>query len=366
MMNALTILRKVIVTHFYKVNTGFFLFVFFVLFGIPQNIAQFHLSLIDGMLKNPSFLVLVMAAWLLYNFKCMDYVIKQLKQPQQLFLYCLYNLSYIRCYAYFLFAQLLVYMPVFIYTMFVTAIAFKTNHIVAGTEILLFNTAVIGTTPLLYLRVLQKRPLLQNASLLRALPRLPKPLFSLPLFHLWRQRKQMLFISKTLSLLLLYIFIKLYQPDHYDIRPTLLCIMLAAATNSAIVFEMKIFDDFFLQMQRNFPLYMAYRFFTALLSFTVLLLPELLFVWKGYPDYFTPTDYLQIASLGVGLLSLLYSLLFTGDMTMDGYIRIVFAILATLFFILLYNPGFLLEVFMLSLSFGLYASYYYAFEKKYD
>ena len=44
----------------------------------------------------------------------------------------------------------------------------------------------------------------------------------------------------------------------------------------------------------------------------------------------------------------------------------VFGLLAGLFFVLLYNPGILLECVLLAVSFGLFASYYLGFEKKYD
>jgi len=53
-------------------------------------------------------------------------------------------------------------------------------------------------------------------------------------------------------------------------------------------------------------------------------------------------------------------------MDTDAFYKIVFAILAILFFVILYNPGILLECVLLAVSYGLYASYYYDFEKKYD
>ena len=364
MRAAINILQKVLVNQFYSVNAGFFLFTFFVAFGIPQNVKEFHLSLIDGIIKNPSILLLAMCAWLLYNVKCMDYIIMLLKRPQQRFLYTLCSLSYVRQYAYFLYVQVMIYMPVLAYTMFVIVIGLQKGYYASAAETIAFTLAVVGLTPALYIRALQHRPLL-TGSMPRVILKLGKPLFSLPLFNVWRHHKQMLLISKTFSLFLLYIYIKLYQPDHYDIRPTLLCIMVAAAANSAIVFEIKVFEDFYLQMQRNFPLTLIQRFGNAALCFTILLLPELLYVFKGYPLYFTLADYAQLVLLGVGLLLWLYACLFTGEINMDGYIKLVFAFLAILFFIILYNPGIVLGVAVNALALGIYASYYYGFEREY-
>lgn len=364
MRAVINILQKVLVNQFYSVNAGFFLFTFFVAFGIPQNVKQFHLSLIEGIVQNPSILLLVMCAWLLYNIKCMDYIIKLLIKPQQRFLYSLCSLSYVRQYAYFLYVQVMVYMPVLVYTIFAIVMGLQKGYYACAAETMAFTLAVIGLTPVLYIRALQHRPLLAG-SMPRVILKLGKPLFSLPMFNVWRHHKQMLLVSKMFSLSLLYIFIKLYQPDHYDIRPTLLCIMVAAAANSAILFEIKVFEDFFLQMQRNFPLTLLRRFGNAGLCCLLLMLPELLFVFKGYPLYFTIVDYIQLLLLGVGLLLLLYACLFTSEINMDGYIKLVFAFMAILFFIILYNPGILLGIAINALALGIYASYYYGFEREY-
>jgi len=365
MINALKILHKVLVTHFYSVNTGFFLFVFFVLFGMPQNVKEFHLSLIDAIIKNSSILALVMVAWVLYNTKCMDYTLKQLRLPKQNFLFSLHSLRYVTLFFYMVYIQLMIYLPVFIYALFVIVIAIQKGYIACAIEIILFTAVVTGLTPLLYVRVLQRKPLMQGLPQLpRLTAKMGKPLFSLPLYNIWNNRKQMLLVSKTFSLLMLYAFIKMYLPDHYDIRPTLLCVMLAAAVNCAIVFEMKLFEDVFLQMQRNFPLSILQRFGNAAFSFFLLMLPELLFIWKGYPLYFCLADFTQLLLFAVGLPLLFYACLFTDDTNMDSYLRIVFGILAGLFFIILYNPGIVLGIAITLMAFGLYASYYYSFEKK--
>ncbi|HVX49863.1 MAG TPA: hypothetical protein VHB48_06885 [Chitinophagaceae bacterium] len=354
----LSILQKVVINYFYKINTGFFLMVFFVMFGLPQNVMQFHHSLIDGIIKTPSFLLAVMAAWLLYNGKCMDYVIKQLIHPRQHFLYCLYSLPASTAYMYLLYVQAMVYLPAIIYSGCIIVVALQTQHITAAAEVLLFNAMVTCLTPLLYMGVLLRQPV-RLMRVPRIKTRLPKPLFSLPLYHIWHNNKQMLFVSKLFSLFVLYIFFKLFQPDHPDVRPVLLCFMLAAAVNLAIIFEIKFFEDTSLSSVRNFPLTVVRRFVNIQLLYVLLLLPELLFVWKGYAVFFTLTDYAQLLLMGTALLSLCYALLFTGITTMDGFIRIIFVILVILFFIILYNPGILLELCMLALAFGLYASYYY-------
>ena len=83
MITTITILQKVLVNYFYKVNAGFFLFGFFVLFGLPISPVAFHLSLISGIIQSQVFVAVVMLIWLLYNLKCLDYILKQLRDPRQ-------------------------------------------------------------------------------------------------------------------------------------------------------------------------------------------------------------------------------------------------------------------------------------------
>ncbi len=121
----ISILQRVLVNHFYKINAGFFLFAFFVLFGLPYQVASFHLSLISGIIQSTVFLEVVMLIWLLYNLKCIDYVLKQLRLPSQLFLFCLNNLSNKKIYLYMLYVQVLVYMPVIVYAGVIAFMAAK-------------------------------------------------------------------------------------------------------------------------------------------------------------------------------------------------------------------------------------------------
>lgn len=182
------------------------------------------------------------------SFYCnrMQSIFNFLRHPRQQFLFCPHNLPLSKCYLYLLFVQVMVYMPALIYSMVVAVIALRANYIASFAGVMLFNTLIVGATPMLYLVALQRRSLFSKAiPLPRIGIRIGKPLFSVPLYYIWHSRKQMLFMSKLFSLLLLFAFIKLYEPDHYDIRPMLLCFILAVATNSAIVYEMKNFEDFF-------------------------------------------------------------------------------------------------------------------------
>jgi hypothetical protein len=97
--------------------------------------------------------------------------------------------------------------------------------------------------------------------------------------------------------------------------------------------------------------------------YAVLMLPELIFVWKGFPLHFHTGDYFQLMLLTVALPVLLHTCLLTGNIAMRTFIKIVFGISMAIFFIVLYNPGILLPAFLLFVSFLLFNTYCYEFEK---
>lgn len=362
MRTVISILQKVLVNHFYKLNAGLFMFLFYMLFGLPQDIKAFHVSIATLIITNQTALLLTLLAWLLYNLKCIDYTIKRMKEPQQLFLSSLEYISFFKRFACLSYVQFILFLPATAYAVFIILIAINNHAYISAAIILLFIITVIPATALLYQNALKQREN-QNRIILPGLIRLPKPLFSIPLFYILQNRRQMLLITKFFSLFILYLFIKAFEPDHYDIRPLLMCFLLAAIANCTIVFEIKSFEDDYLLQYRNFSFSIFKRFIHVLLMYVVLLLPELIFVWKGYPLHFNMIDYWQVVTASVGLLSLLHACLFTGNMQMESFIKIVFGIAMGLFFIILYNTGIILGVLLLIIAFALFHAYYYDFEK---
>ncbi|WP_018615081.1 hypothetical protein [Segetibacter koreensis] len=361
-----SILQRVLVNHFYKVNAGLFIFGFFVLFGLPFSPLAFHLSIITGIIQSPVFLASVMVTWLLYNFKCIDYILHQLADPRQSFLFCLNSLSFKKLYLYMVYVQALVYLPVILYALAIVWLALAKQQYWCAIAVLLFNVIVVSLTALIYIVSIQKKNLFKARF---ALPtfniNISKPLFIIPLLFLWHDRKQMLFVTKIFSLLILFGFIKLYVPDRYDIRPLQLLLLITAASHSAIVFHIRAFEEEFLSFTKNLPITIISRFMRMSIMYTLLLLPEFLFVFKGLNVHFVIADYPQILLMGIALLCMFHVVLLTDKTDMEQLIRVVFAIIAACFFILLYDPGLLLPAAIMLLAFVLYNSYYYSYEKKY-
>ncbi len=361
----LNILQRVLVFHFYRVNAGFFFFWFFLLFGVPAQVISFHMSLIHGMIQSGVFLACVVLIWFLYTLKCINYNIKQLNEPRQHFLFVLNHLSNKKQYGLMLFVHIQMFLPVLVYACIVAKIAFSQNRYTSAFTVIIANLLLIILPVFIYRYALQKRSLTIRLFPATSFFHIPKPFFSIPLWFIWKERKQMLLVTKSFSLLLLYGFINLYEPDSPDIRPVLLIMLLVAMAHCTIIANIRAFEEMYLSFSRSLPVSLFKRFFGLLLTYTVLLLPELLFVWKGYPLHFTLLGFVQLLLLSVSILVFYHSLLLMNDIDQDGYFRIVFISGAMLFFMLLYNPGIILSFLVTGLAAILFSSHYYTFEKRY-
>ncbi|MEO8173263.1 MAG: hypothetical protein ABI581_09280 [Sediminibacterium sp.] len=362
---AIHILQPVLVNHFYKVNAGFFLFCFFILFGVVSGgqLISYHLSLIQGMIGSPVFLSCVIFIWLLYTFKCVNYIARQISDPRQTFLFVLNTLPGSKQFRLMLFVHLMVYMPVLIYAMIVAGVAAKQHHFGAMTAVIISNVLMIGLSAYLYTSYLGKRVTGIHFSIPGIT--LPKPFFLVPLWFIWKERKQMLLVTKLFSFALLYGFINLYEPDKPDARPLLLIMMLIATAHSAITLHIRSFEEDRFAFSKQFPVSLPKRFGFLLILYLLLLSPELLFMWKGFPLHFRLRDLPQIVLLTTSIPCFFYSILLMNDTDAKGYYRVVFLTCAVLFFVLLYDPGILLPAFIAGISFVLFHSHFYTFEKRY-
>jgi hypothetical protein len=359
------ILQNVFVIQFYKANTGFFLFCFVVLYGVvaPGMLISYHLSLIQGMIQSFSFLGFVILFWLLYTIKCIDYTVKQLNDPRQLFLFSLHTLSNQQQFFYLLYVHTLIYLPVWGYASIVAMIAAKQGFYGSMFVVIVSNISMMAGATYLYRIRLQRREFIFSKLMLTTRIIFKKHLFMLPVWFMLNQRKQMLLITKIFSFLILYAFINLYEPEQYDIRPLLLIMLMIAMAHCTIVLQIRQFEEVFLSFNRNLPISIPKRFVLIMLMFFILLLPELVFVWRAFPIHFIATDYPQILLLPVSIIVFFYSILLMRDIDSDSYFRIVFGIGAILFFIILYNPGILLSSFLTGISFILYSAHLFTFEE---
>jgi hypothetical protein len=207
--------------------------------------------------------------------------------------------------------------------------AFKENRIFYAVEVIVFNAIMLFATPFVYVLAVQKRVSPQRPLWLpRFRLKLAIPYFLFPLCFLLKNRKQMLVLTKVFSVLFLYFFIQLFEPNAYDLRPIQLCLLVIAASHAAIILHVREFELQFLSFDKNLPLTLFSRFLKTLLMFFCLMLPEFIILIKGIGVQYQLLAYPQLLLFIMALLCLFYVVLLTDDMNMDQMIRTVFGIIA--------------------------------------
>lgn len=360
------ILQSVLVNHFYKLNAGFFIFLFFALFGVVRGgqLLEFHLGLIQAILGGPLFLMIIIIIWGLYTLKCINYISKRLMEPGLSFLSCLNRLPKKQVWGWMCFVHFEVYFPVIAYVIIIIAVALRAHQYQEALIVLISNLIFFIAAVQIYFKSLQLHSI-ESFVLKFRFPTLPiiKPYFLYPLFYIWQDRKWMLLLTKLFTLVYLYGFIQFYEPYRYDIRPILLSVLLVIAAHTTLIFQIRSFESEFLLFSRNLPINIWKRFIQIVGLYFVLLMPELLFVWKGYPLHFNVVDFPQIVFMVLSIPPFFHAILYTSIMNGDEYMKIVFAIITVLFFLILYDLGILLFAFVVILALVFFYFHYYEFEK---
>ena len=132
----------------------------------------------------------------------------------------------------------------------------------------------------------------------------------------------MLLLTKLFTLGSLYGFIQIYEPYRYDIRPVLLSFLLIISAHGTLIYQIRSFENEFMLFTRNLPIGISKRFLQYLCLYFFLLIPELLFIWKGYPLHFKMLDYFQIVLLVLSLSAFLHAILYTSLMNSDEYLEV--------------------------------------------
>jgi hypothetical protein len=270
-----------------------------------------------------------------------------------------------------LLTQVQVFAPVWVYAAIATAVAIHLNLWAQAGTMVLANLVLIGVAARCYTSVIRhhgtdaflgKWGFLRKWAAMTGISwqnRLVKPVFSYAIFHLFRERKQMLLLTKVFTLLFLYGFIQLYEPYKPDPRPILLCFLLIVGSHSALIQQIRAFEREFLPFLRNLPMKIPIRFLHLLAMYGLLFLPELVYVWMAYPLHFTLLEYPQIVLMVLALAAFLHSILLVYEMPSEDYLNSVFGMMAVLFFVLLYNPGILFFLLVLLIAYVFFHHHIY-------
>ena len=355
-------LNKVFVQAFYKANTGFFLFFFFVFFGAVQggSLLSYHLSLIRSILGSTTILLLVFACWTAYHIKCTSFFLQTINSAEGSFLYNLQALHKGRQWLIYLTLYGAVYLPIALYAIIVAIIGWQRGYVLSSTAVLVYQVVSVAV----FISVIHRR---LNNWLTN--PRLPS--FSLPLkktyllyllFYFTIERKNVLLLIKTLSLLLLYVAL-VWNGGPFKNNDFILFYLLLLAAHALLPYLSVHFMESRLAISRNLPLPLSKRAAAFSLTYCFFLLPETLYVFL-VPNAMPASLKLAYVINLIACLILLTALQYSEAQDRDEYVKASGGLLFVSVFVFHVQAFWLWIAVQMIIAAVLFSSGYYKFERK--
>lgn len=339
-------LLKIFVRAFYRAHSGMFLFTFvtLILYGffievlnkthLPHSeIILHHLVIVLTVISSPIVFVIVLFAWLVYMIKASQFVVKLMDADSNLFLF--YSSTSISRSEQFRSAFLMYVM------LMLPMIAYGCFALGAG---IVFDTFLIPVALLIYAVLLAAAFAwnhVRNANSLRGLPHTflnfgklfknaPKPFYSLYLYQVMNHEKTELAVTKIVSCSLFAGGVHLLAGQDAASVGGFISLGVAAA-HSFMIYNSYRFERSALSFALNPPYSKTRIYFSLLTCYSVLLIPECLWLITT----FELMDGLLSAALILTMLMVYKNFLYmiSGDVKL--FLRFVFYSFLFLFFAIL-------------------------------
>lgn len=364
------VLARIFTTRFYAQNTGFFFLLFYLLFGIVQGgqLIPYHYGLLLGIVSSTGGLLLALVLWMLYNMKCIWYVLGTMSNKEYVFLYqTVGSVTETRQRRIWWWVHASIYAPVLVYSLLAVIVACLRHYYAAAIIIAVFSL-IMCYSPVCIYTYLIKRPgavffYHRWQQWLNRHFHKPMPLFYL--YELATNRTRSLLVLKILSCIVLLATFTLMKGDDYDVRAVLTGMLIAVLLHTIAVFDHRHFDDQFLVFTRALPIPVWKRYGMLAVTYAILLLPELgLLIIHTWPH--NKWHWIMLIVFGVSVLLMFRCLLYFPRLDQDKYLRWVFLLLCTLLFMILAHLYGWAILALQCTAFLLFAVRYYRYEPQYE
>lgn len=365
MKPVLHLLLKVWVQQFYLRNAGFFLFLFVVLFGVVQNPLYYHYKLMQGIVTSYTTLVLAIFVWVLYACKCAAIVLKSIAKEKAL-LYQLQAISTKELFLLLTIVQAALFLPATVYILFTIVTGVYIQQYAAAAILFLFFTLIHVLSVVLYLRSLFGNSFnVQLWNIPAFTYRFPKSFFSFLLwYHVYKGKLKTIAV-KFFSFLLLFIPL-VWNSNGIDLSDFVLFFQMSIAAHAVIVYDGVHFLEKEFRTLRNLPLPLYKMYMLYFFTYTILLLPEIIFLFYHGSSAHLGVPLFSLVFYYIGQLLLFTSLSYEKHQKIEMYLLYIGLITA---FSLMLTP---LKSFgwiggaLIMIAFTLFSSNYYLYEPEYE
>lgn len=356
------VLSQLFVRSFYRANTGFFLFFFFLFFGAVEgsSLLSYHLSLVKSMLTSSRVLCLVLFCWTLYHLKCTAYFLRIINSAEGRFLANLQALPKSTQWALYGALYTAVYAPVLVYATVVFFVGLNKGYAANASLLLCYQILSMAafTTVLFYrLNHWPERPKLFSFRL-----SFQKTYLLLALYHFVTGRKNLLLVLKGFSLCLLYVVL-VWNTGRYDNDAFLYFYLVLYLAHAAVpYFAVRFFEHDF-AVCRNLPVPLTKRAAAFFIPYLLLVLPEAVYLFYHGAGISLSAKLAYLLNLPACLF-LLTAVQYSEAQSREEYLKAVFALAFVMLFAFHAQAFWFWIGVQLVVAATLFATGYYSFERK--
>jgi hypothetical protein len=315
---------------FYRQNAGLFFFLFFLLFGTQPSffdVFQLHYSFIKSILTSNSFLLITIGIWLIYAVKILSFIYGCFKKETYAFIFLLNEIPVWQRCRYIVQVIIALLGPVLVYALIIVGTGIKKAQWTGIAKVLLaiFILILIVTYgAFLLLQRARENQRVHNGILSLQAP-VPAGLFSFALAFIFQRQFLALAITKLLTFSSLFFFSRT-EVSLFEDRMLWFILISSLTGHSFIIYRLFNFLEREMGFYRNMPL----KNWSVLLSlyfvYLILLLPEAWALLGVAVNQHNWSDYLWMIATGPSFLLLLHSLLYTEDMNMEEFLKLLFGV----------------------------------------
>ncbi|MFX1704199.1 hypothetical protein PV783_09615 [Chitinophaga sp. CC14] len=321
------ILSKIFTQRFYIQNTGFFLVLFYLLFGVVNgaNLLAYHKGLMLGFLGNYTFLVLVLLLWTSYALKCVGFMLKTFQLQGYDFLYPTMG-SIAKPARRIIWLQLhtAIYMPVLVYVAIALVIAVQQGYYPQAVIIAVVNIANCIWPLALYERKLEQPDVIFfTGHLQRWINRhFTKPPVLFFLYELFTNFPRRIVSTKLFSAGVLWLtFLIMARGDYFDLRGLQLGVMISVLSHMQLMVHHRAFDDTYLNFMENLPVSLFTHYMRLVGVYVITFLPEMIIITANAYTKTTPWGLITVFCTALSLMILFRTLLFFPKMNPEVHVR---------------------------------------------
>lgn len=321
------ILSKIFTQRFYIQNTGFFLVLFYVLFGVVNgaNLLAYHKGLMLGFLGNYTFLFIVLLLWTAYALKCSGFILKTFQLQGFDFLYptmgSIQKSARIRIW--FL-LHTAIYMPVLVYAGIAFLFAIQQHYYTPAALILVLNIANCIWPLALYERKLAQPDIIFfTGHLQRWLNKhFTKPPVLFFLYELFTNFPRRIVSTKLFSAGVLWLtFLVMRQGEYFDLRGLQIGVMLTVLVHMQLMVHHRAFDDTYLNFMENLPIKLFTHYLRLIGVYVIMFLPEMVMITVNAYTKTSAMGLVTVFATALSLLILFRTMLFFPKMNPEVHVR---------------------------------------------